>query len=162
LCVFSEESPDHKQLIFSAFDPSQEQRRRELARVNLKQPVTGYGWDLSLDGSHLAFAQSDEREGRIQILPLAGGEVREVNVKGWTGLWRLFWAADGSGLFVSAYGGLGATLLYVDLEGRGQVIWRQRFTLWGAEARGIPSPDGRYLAVLVYATDANVWLLENF
>jgi len=161
LCVFSEPSPDRKQLIFSAFDPSQE-ARRELTRVNLKQPVASYGWDLSLDGSHLAFAQYDEREGRIQTLPLAGGEVREINVKGWNGLCRLFWAADGRGVFVSAAGGQGATLLYVDLEGRGQIIWQQRFPLISAEARGVPSPDGRYLAVLAYATDSNVWLLENF
>ena len=162
LCVFSEPSPDHKQLIFSAFEPSQEQRRRELTRVNLKQPVAAYSWDLSLDGSHLAFAQWDDHEGRIQILPLAGGEVREINVKGWNGLGRLFWAADARGLFVSAAGGLGATLLYVDLEGRGQVIWQQRFPLINAEARGIPSPDGRYLAVSAQATDSNVWMLDNY
>src|SRR5208283_3748030 len=35
LCAFSEESPDRKQLIFSAFEPSQEQRWQELTRVNL-------------------------------------------------------------------------------------------------------------------------------
>ena len=73
-----------------------------------------------------------------------------------------FWAADGRGLFVSAGTGLGATLLYVDLEGRGQVIWRQRFSIINYPARGIPSPDGRYLAVLAFSTDSNVWLLENF
>jgi len=159
LCVFSEESLDHKQLIFSAFDPSQE-RRRELTRVNVKQPVARYGWDLSPDGSHLAFAQL--REDRIQILPLAGGEVREVNVGGWHGLSNLFWAADGRGLFVSASAGLGTTLLYVDLEGRGQVIWRQRFSIINYPARGIPSPDGRYLAMLAFSTDSNVWMLENY
>ena len=37
LCVFSEESPDHKQLIFSAFEPTREPRRRELTRVNLSR-----------------------------------------------------------------------------------------------------------------------------
>jgi serine/threonine protein kinase len=166
LCVFSEESPDHKQLIFSTFEPSQEQRRRELTRVNLTQPVSlygwFYGWDLSLDGSRLALAQSEELEGRIQILPLAGGEVREVNVRGWHGLSNPFWAADGRGLFVSADAGLGATLLYVDLDGRGQVIWQQRFPLFNYPARGIPSPDGRYLAVLALTSESNVWLLENY
>jgi len=158
LCIFSEESPDRKQLIFSAFEPSQEPRRRELTRV--RNPVSG--WDLSPDGSRLAFTQYDDREGRIQILPLAGGEVREVNVRGWHGLTNPFWAADGRGLFVSAGAGLGATLLYVDLEGRGQVIWRQRFSVINYSARGIPSPDGRYLAVLAFSTDSNVWSLENY
>ncbi len=162
LCVFSEVSPDHKQLIFSAFEPSQEQRRREVTRVNLNQPGVYYGWDLSLDGSRLAFAQFDDRKDRIQILPLAGGEVGEVTVRGWHGLTNPCWAADGRGLFVSVSAGLGATLLYVDLEGRGQVIWRQRFSVFNYPARGIPSPDGRYLAVLAFSTDSNVWLLENF
>jgi Tol biopolymer transport system component len=160
LCVFSEESPDHKQLVFSAIEPSKEPRRQELARVNLQPPVTRYSWDLSSDGSRLAFTQSDEREGRIQILPLAGGEIREINVSGWNGLSRLFWAADGRGL-VSTSGSLGETLLYVDLEGRAQVIWQQKMP-YSDENWGIPSPDGHHLAVLGYTTDANVWLLENF
>jgi len=163
LCVFSEPSPDHKQLIFSAFDPSRE-GRRELTRVSLKQPVAGYGWDLSLDGSHLAVAQWDQREGRIQIqiLPLAGGEVREFNVKGWEGFASVFWAADSRGLFVSAVEGIRAKLLHVDLDGHGQAIWQQPFPgiIW--ESRGVPSPDGRYLAVWAGSTDSNVWLLENY
>jgi len=162
LCVFSEESPDRKQLIFSAFDPSQEPRRRELTRINLKQPVPDYSWDLSLDGSHLAFAQSDDREGRIQILPLASGEVREINVRGWHGLSNPVWAADSRGLFVSAAAGQGSKLLHVDSDGRSQVVWQQPFPGINWEGRGIPSPDGRYLAVLAEAADGNVWLLENF
>jgi Tol biopolymer transport system component len=165
LCVFSEESPDHKQLIFSGFEPSQEARRRELTRVNPKRSGTWgfYSWDLSPDGSRLAFTRYDMREGHIQILPLAGGEVREVNVKGWSGLFRLFWAADARGLFVSANAtGPRNTLLYVDLEGRSQVLWQQWFPLAAPNGTGIPSPDGRYLAVLADSTDSNVWLLENF
>ena len=168
LCVFSELSPDRKQVIFSAFDPMQE-RRREITRVNLKQAVADYSYDLSPDGSQLAFAQSQpfgfaqsqpQREARLQILPLAGGEAREVNVKAWNSLFRLVWAADGRGLFASA-GGLETTLLYVDLEGRAQVIWHQRFRLIGWTI-GVPSPNGRYLAVSGQAIDNNLWLLENF
>ena len=168
LCVFSEESPDYKQLTFSAFEPSQEPTRRELRRINLKQNVNGlpalpvsfysYGWDLSSDGSHLAFTQYDQYEGRIQILPVPGGEVREVKVRGWNGLERLFWAADGRGLVLTSGG---ATLLYVDLEGRAQVIWQQEMP-YADVNWGIPSPDGHHLAVLGYTTEANVWLLENF
>ena len=162
MCVFSEESPDRKQLIFSAFDPSQDHKGRELARVSLKLPVVAYGWDLSLDGSHLAWSQWDEEVGRIQILPLAGGEVREVNVKGWYGLARMFRAADGKGLFVSSQPHHAYTALYVDLDGRSQVLWQQQYPTAGFEGRAIPSPDGRFLAVSAFSTDNNVWLLENF
>ena len=154
LCVFSEESPDYKQLIFSAFEPSQEQRRRELTRVNLRQPVIGYGWDLSLDGSRLAFTQSDEREGRIQILPLAGGEVREVNVKGWNGLSDLFWAADGKGLFVSKYQDQTGSrmLLYVDLEGRARSLAAKSFRL--SYRRGASPPP----TVATWPCPATPWI----
>jgi Tol biopolymer transport system component len=165
LCVFSEETPDRKQLIFTGFEPSQG-TRRELTRANLNQPVTAYGWDVSPDGSHLAFAQSGDRQGRIQILPLAGGQTRELNVGGWNGLSRLYWAGDGKALFVTAngYGPQGDLLLHVDSEGRAQVVWQHKgITGWNYEGtRGVPSPNGRYLAVLGHTDDSNVWLLENF
>ena len=161
LCVFSEESPDHQQLIFSASESSQEPRRWELTRVNLRQPATGYHWDLSPDGSRLAFTQSGGREGRIQILPLAGGVAREVNVKGWNGLSDLSWAADGKGLYVIASQTAGRMLLYVDLEGRAEVLYNLKppgyISTWGT-----PSPNGRYLALLGHTVVSNVWLLENF
>ena len=160
LCVFSERTPDQKQLIFSAFDPAHG-RGRELTRINLRQPSSYCDWDLSRDGSRLAFTQFDDHEGRIEILPLAGGETREVIVKGWNGLWAIDWAPDGKGLFVSRKPTSGNMLLYVDLEGRASVLWEQkhpgRWLTWGT-----PSPSGRYLALVGYSADSNVWLLENF
>jgi Tol biopolymer transport system component/tRNA A-37 threonylcarbamoyl transferase component Bud32 len=164
LCAFSEETRDQKQLIFTAFEPSQG-TRRELTRVSLKQPVAAYCWDLSPDGSLLAFTRYDVREGRLQILPLAGGQAREVNVGGWSHLSRLYWAADGKALFVSAAGGTppGDVLLRVNLEGRAQVVWQSKgYVGFNYEpTRGVPSPNGRYLAVLGYTNDSNVWMLEN-
>jgi Tol biopolymer transport system component/DNA-binding winged helix-turn-helix (wHTH) protein len=159
-CVFSGRTPDNRQLIFSAFDPIKG-RGKELTRINLRQPIRRYSWDLSRDGSRLAFTQFDEGEGRIQILPLTGGETREVNVKGWNDLWILFWATDGKGLFLSRLPTSGSMLLYVDLEGRADVVWQQSMPSHG-ETWGVPSPDGRHLALVGKNFDSNVWLLENF
>ncbi len=159
LCVFSEESPDRKQLIFTAIEPSKEPGRQELARVNLRPPAIRYCWDLSSDGSQLAFAQSDERAGQIQILPLAGGAARVLNAEGLNDLSWLFWAPDGKGLIVSWWEGVS----YVDLKGTayslvdGAYIGHLRVHYGAA-----PSPDGHHLAVLGYTPEANVWLLENF
>ena len=159
LCVFSEESPDHKQLIFSVFDPVHG-RGRELARISLRQAEGSYSWGLSPDGAHLAFARYDEHEGRIQILPLAGGEAREVNVKGVDRVSSLSWAPNGKGLFVGSTPRAHRLLFYVDLEGRANILWKRESASWGTG--GIPSPDGRFLALTATTTDSNVWLLENF
>lgn len=110
----------------------------------------------TINGSHLAFTQDDPHQGLIRVLSLAGGEAREVNVKGREHLAELNWAADG-GLFVNGVG----MLLYVDLEGSAQALLPQNPTNWGF-GHGIPSPDGRYLAILGHTTYSNVWLLENF
>ena len=75
-CVFGEGSPDRKQYIFTEFDPMKG-RGQELIRVTLKQPVPECFWDLTRDGSRLAFVQDQAHprsQLRIQILPLTGGE----------------------------------------------------------------------------------------
>jgi serine/threonine protein kinase/Tol biopolymer transport system component len=163
-CVFSEETPDATQVIFSGLDPAHG-RGQELTRINLPRPSPGgYAWDLSRDGSRLAYAQYDLREGRIQILPLAGGEAHEVHVKGHSSFATLNWAADGKGLLIGVGTGIssGSPLLYVDLEGRAEDLWQQASgsAWWGTW--GVPSPDGRHLALLAWEFDSNVWMLENF
>ena len=161
LCVLGEESPDRKQYIFTAFDPMKG-RGRELSRVTLKQPVERCFWDLSRDGSRLAFAQ-DLRgsERRIQILPLSRGEVREVIIQREIQMSSLDWAIDGKGFLVGTTTP-GGMLLLVDLEGHTEVLWKTG-ALWGLGGpRGLPSPDGRHLAMLGWNIDCNVWMLQNF
>jgi hypothetical protein len=121
-----------------------------------------YSWDLSRDGSRLAFTQSVDREGRIRILSLAGREARETYVKDWNYLRSLSWATDGKGLFVGRRPISGSTLLYVDLEGRSDVLWQQGELPGSPWTWGVPSPDGRHLALVGYTADTNVWMLENF
>jgi len=157
LCVFSEPTSDDKQLIFSAFNPMHG-RGRELTRVSLRQPNPGYDWELSRDGSRLAITQFDDREGQIEVLPLTGGVAREVDLKGWNRLWALAWAADGNGLFIDSRD---HPLHYLDLEGRSHAVWQQE--LPGCHlTRGIPSPDGHYLALRGWTGESNVWMLEGF
>jgi len=161
LCAFSEPSRDLKQVVISALDPLNG-RRKELARISLWYPNNYYSWDISRDGSRLAFTQSSNREGRIRTLLLAGGEDHEIDVKGWNYLRSLSWATDGKGLFVGRRPISGSTLLYVDLEGRSDVLWEHGELPGSPWTWGVPSPDGRHLAFVSYTADTNVWMLENF
>ena len=173
LCVFSELTASLRQVIFSAFDPING-RGKELRRIGAPQPLSTewyplspewypYGWDLSQDGSRLAFTLGGKEEDQIQILPLDGGEDRVIKVSGWSGLGSPSWAADGRGLYVSpTTGSATGTVLYVDLGGHADVIWRSREPGFGFMPRVSPSPDGRHLAVPALLHYTNVWLLENF
>src|SRR6266849_5899765 len=125
LCVFCEQTPDRKQLIFTALDPLKG-RGRELARFDA-DPTAGYDWDLSPDASFIDIRKN--REPRLSMLSLTGQEPRELIVKGWRTLFNLDWAADGKGLFTSGLVERGSVLLYVDLQGNAHPLWEQRGSL---------------------------------
>jgi hypothetical protein len=155
MCVFCEQTPDRKQLIFTALDPLKG-RGRELARFDA-DPTADYDWDLSPDASFIDIRKN--REPRLSMLSLTGQEPRELIVKGWSTLINLDWAADGKGLFTSGPVERGSVLLYVDLQGNAHPLWEQRGSLatWA-----IPSPDGRQLALSGWTKNTNFWMLENF
>jgi Tol biopolymer transport system component len=157
MCVLGEQSPDRKQLTFVSFDPVQG-RGHELTKIET-DPAGVYNFDVSPDASRLAVEKSYEREGRIRILSLTGGAVRDVKVKGWGALTSLDWAADGKGLFASSQSARVATLLHIDLDGNVQSLWTQK---GGLQAWGVPSPDGKHLAILGTIIESNVWMIENF
>ena len=78
---------------------------------------------------------------------------------GWPNITGLVWSADGRGMYCGSVSVRGSTLLYVDLEGNARVLWQSsgRVSIWG-----IPSPDGRYLAIRGDVRNSNVWMLEGF
>jgi Tol biopolymer transport system component len=161
LCVFSEESGDKSKLVFWAFDPVKGEKH-ELTRVSLQQPVLQYDWALSPNGSLLALTEFDEREGRIKIISATGGEAKDLKVTDWPGLFHIWWSSDNKSLIVGSFSATGSILLNVNLEGRANVLRTQAF-LSQFNTWGVPSYDGRYLALMEYtATASDVWTLENF
>jgi eukaryotic-like serine/threonine-protein kinase len=158
LCMIAERSADRKQLIFTAFDPVKG-RGAELTRFDIDANAD-YSWDLSPDGSRIALHSHSERH-RIHVFSLTGGrESQDVALKGWNlGEYGLDWTADGKGLYLSSPIHGGVALLYVDLQSDAHVIWEQEggFATWG-----VPSPDGRHLAMPGDIQNSNIWMIQNF
>jgi Tol biopolymer transport system component len=96
------------------------------------------------------------------LLSLTAGPDREISVKGWPALsFRgLTWSADGKGLYCGSNSPQGSTLLHVDLEGKAKVLWQRKGE--SGDLFGVPSPDGRYLAIRNSVLGGNVWMLEGF
>lgn len=157
MCVVSDSGP--KQRVLYLLDPVKGKGRELLSTGPAPDFLRDTGWDVSPDGSSLAFLKSDPqgRAFRIEVRPLAGSAARELNVSGWANTNALRWAADGKGWFVTTWSPTGNTLLKVDLAGKVRVLG-EGLGWWDP----IPSPDGRHVAIRVNVPVMNVWMLENF
>jgi serine/threonine protein kinase len=164
LCVVSDSGP--KERVLYALDPVKGKGRVLLRTAPVSDPGQDADWDLSPDGSSLAFIKGDEQKQalEIKVRPLAGGAGSEVNISGWGIAPCIHWAADGKGWYVTAettsdigkwVGGL--TLLKIDPTGKTQGLMEG--STW---SHAIPSPDGRHVAITGEDIASNVWMLENF
>ncbi len=152
-CVLGERK--RKEFIFYVLDPLRG-KGAELSRVRADLPLSQSHWDLSPDGSRIAFLP--DNEGRIRILHLMDGSMTDVSVTGWSGFQSMDWAADGKGFYVSSQSASSSTLLYINLVGQARILREQlgNFQTWG-----IPSPNGKHLAFLEWSSASNVWMIEN-
>ena len=143
-------------VVVSEVDPAKGTKGREIYRDSA---VKFAGPDVSPDAKWLATPSGT----KIILRSFAtGAVVREIAVHGATSamnLVNLDYAADGKGFFASQTTPTETRQLYVDLSGKASVLWRQsgKSTVWG-----IPSPDGKYLAMMVYTDDSNVYTLDDF
>ena len=116
-------------------------------------------WGLSPDGSQVAMIKIDWNTGQIRFIPIGGGQGRTVTVKGYVHLISCHWGPDSRSVFVGASGPAGTAMLRIDLEGHAQPIWQQPTP---SDSWGVPSPDGRHLAMYGTSWDSNVWMIDNF
>jgi Tol biopolymer transport system component/DNA-binding winged helix-turn-helix (wHTH) protein len=119
-----------------------------------------YNWGLSPDGSTLAIAKGKwgNEEPRIRLVSLPGGGERWIAVHGWPGIAGLDWAADSKGLWAATSGDNENALLHIDFAGNVRAVWHPKDVRVGW---AIPSRDGRYLALHVRSSSANVWMLDR-
>jgi Tol biopolymer transport system component len=156
LCLLVER--DAQQRVHYELDPLKG-KGRELFRTDL------FFGDatISPDAQSIAFIASDANafpRNRIRIVKRDGRTERELVVAGATFLTSLDWSADGKALYSgSVLLPGGSALLQIDLNGNARTLWRQPGS---HETWAIPSPDGKYLALLGSTIDSNAWLVENF
>jgi Tol biopolymer transport system component len=110
----------------------------------------------------VAIVKTDWNTGQIRFIPLAGGQARNVTVKGYVNLTSFDWAPDSKSVFAATSGPAGSTLLHIDLNGNAHPIWRQSYPGQFFGTWGIPSPDGRHLAIYGQSAEGNVWMIDNF
>jgi serine/threonine protein kinase len=160
-CVFGPPSADKNELVIVAFDPLGGPGK-ELLRIPLDAGSNAdigfdYWWQLSPDGSRIGIVKRHGNQ--IRLVPLGGGQTRTITTKGYSDLLDLNWAMDSQSMFVSTLEPSGATVLHVGLNGDAQPVWHQPQSVF---TWGLPSPDGRHLAILASNSEANVWMIGNF
>ena len=157
LCVIAERTEDHKHITITTLDPLSG-RGKELARFEPDSTERGWWFDLSPDGTRIAVIPRPT--GPICILSLQGQATKQINLKGWSNLLSLSWAADGKNLFIFSDNLQGRTLLQVDMQGNAHFLWEAPGAYGGAVS--VASPDGQHLAMWAWTLNSNMWMMENF
>ncbi len=141
----------HERIVYEV-DP-EKGRGKELFR----HPRSDTDTALSPDGKRLAWVHD------LNVIRVAGrdGSTKaDIAVKGARFVTSLKWTSNGLGFYAGGtFVSTGAALLHVDMKGNTRVLWEQNGS---HQTLGIPSSDGKQLAILGATTDSNVWLMENF
>jgi serine/threonine protein kinase len=152
LCAIAEPTDDHRQLVITTLDPIKG-RSAELTKFSLDPRENAWFVDVSPNATSIAAITSPA--GPIYIRSLHEGTENQIQVKSWTNLRSVNWAANGKSLFVGT-GGDG-TILHVDFRGNAAILQKDILPGYVRAA-----PDGRHLAVAQHTMERNLWMMEKF
>jgi Tol biopolymer transport system component len=158
-CVLAEAGS--AEVVFTYFDPIK--GRTGLARSVPTASPARFFWDLSEDGSRLAYGEFSFENDGITVLTLTDPTKDRVVGTRQKRLSSLSWSADGRRLFFTTSLATGSALYSVNPEGKEAIVepllaLNNRLSRWISDPR--PSTDGSYLAYSVQTIDSNVWLFE--
>jgi len=152
-CVLCE--MDHGNAVFTEFDPVRG-RGREVARVKAEELLP---WDLSRDGTAIAFTAPSDSIATIRIISTRGGVSKRVTLDRPIGVQNIAWAVDGQSWFVVSRTSEGDwRLTRVKVDGTTVSLIPRQQWMYDAAA----SPDGKHVAYTSNTVDGNIWLLEDF
>jgi Tol biopolymer transport system component len=154
-CVLSEAGPH--EVVFYSFAPLPGASKSEVFRIEASD-ANAIAWDLSPDGSRIAYAEFSWRSASIHVRELRANTTRDIPLKDMTELSTLSWSADGKSFFATTFALTGSSLFHVTFDGKYRALYKGAKEVEGAR----PSPDGRYLAFGDVVSASNVWLVEGF
>ena len=160
--MLEQQSEDRKQVIVSILDPIKG-RGPELFRFNVDRVLGAIELPpcvISPDGTRLAIARNPGSP--IEIRSLHGQIIRKIPSPSLGELDWLNWSADQNGFFVTRKSESGNELLYLDFQGKASSLRKCVGGSLGGGCEGLPSPDGRHLAIVDIDLSNNMWMMENF
>jgi serine/threonine protein kinase/DNA-binding winged helix-turn-helix (wHTH) protein/Tol biopolymer transport system component len=155
ICILGEPSEDGAEVIVTSFSPLRG-RGVELSRFNVSRAANFWAIDLAPDGNSIA--ELTDAAGPIRVMALDGGQRATIALSGLENVQSIHWSAASDGLYLSNAGREGTVLWHVDLESRARRLWANRGATWLA---GLPSPNGRNIALQTAEESSNLWMLES-
>jgi eukaryotic-like serine/threonine-protein kinase len=156
VCLIAERTDDRKQALITSFDVLQG-RGPELTRIALNPDMDAWYFTLSPNGKRVAVIRGPGAP--LQILSLKGRIIQEMRIPTWDGSGPIRWAANNQSVYLPVAALGGASLLHVSLKGDVHIL---RTNQGRNYTSGIPSPDGRHIAMVGSTTVSNMWMMENF
>ena len=154
-CVLTEAGPH--EVTFYSFFPVPGAVKTEMFRIQIDNP-DGLAWDLSPEGSQIAYAEYSWRSASIHVREVATNLTSDIPLKDLTELSTLSWSADGKSFFATTFAVTGSSLYHITNEGKYSVLYKGAKEVEGARA----SPDGHYLVFGDVQSASNVWVVEGF
>lgn len=141
----------HESFVFYELDPVHG-IGQELARTAWQPAIVG-DWDISPDGTWVAFPNHDPKSAVIRVIPLhPHGTVsreEELPLPGLSDLFGVVWTANGNNWLVSLATTVGRRTILAGRDGK-------VFPLGNFQG-SVPSPDGKKLAYVDHITASDGW-----
>jgi len=157
VCLVSD-TPAPCLLVINQFD-EQTGAKKELLRIQ-ENDCFYFNWTLSRDGKYLATARISGGHGPtlIHIREITTGRDFDLPLPSGVGAQYIDWAADSASLWLCTVAGDALNMVRMDLTGKITSSFDPKQPDLGY---GIPSPDGKRLAILQGSPRANAWLLSR-